>query len=182
MSNTCNINRRGALEVLAGTVVGTFNFPGSLAGQQHLEFFHRDEFEMLDVLSEIIIPADDHSPGAHAAQVAQFIDELISQSPEKTKQLWRQGLARIEGMAGAQYSRRFTACSAAEQTALMRLISQHEESPQQLEEKFFTELKRATIDGYYRSAIGIHQDLQYQGNKYVGAFPECNDGKSTQPF
>jgi hypothetical protein len=157
-------------------VVGTVNFPGSLAGQ-HPKFFSRNEFEMLDVLSEIIIPADDHSPGAHAAQVAQFMDELISQSPEKTKQLWRQGLVRIEGMANAKYRRRFTACSAAEQTALMRLISQNEESPQQPEEKFFADLKRATIDGYYRSAIGIHQDLQYQGNKYVRAFPECNDSK-----
>jgi gluconate 2-dehydrogenase subunit 3-like protein len=182
MGKTCDINRRGALQVLAGTVVGTVNFPGSLAGQQHLKFFHRDEFEMLDVLSEIIIPADNHSPGAHAAQVAQFMDELISQSPEKTKKRWREGLARIEAMAGAQYSRRFMACSAAEQTALMRLISQNEESPQQLEERFFTELKQATIDGYYRSAIGIHQDLRYQGNKYVGAFPECNDSKLTQPI
>jgi hypothetical protein len=180
MGKTCDINRRGALQVLAGTVVGTVNFPGSLAGaagQQHLKFFHRDEFEMLDVLSEIIIPADGHSPGAHAAQVAEFMDELISQSPEKTRQLWRQGLARIEEITSEQYRRRFMACSAAEQTALMRLISQNEESPQQLEEKFFTDLKRVTIDGYYRSAIGIHQDLQYQGNKYVRAFPECNDSK-----
>jgi len=180
MGKTCNINRRGALQVLAGTVVGTANFPGSLTGatgQRHPKFFHRDEFEMLDVLSEIIIPADDHSPGAHAAQVAEFMDELISQAPEKTRQLWRQGLARIEGMANAQYRRRFMACSADEQTALMRLISQNEESPQQLEEKFFVGIKRATIDGYYRSAIGIHTDLQYQGNKYIRAFPECNVSK-----
>src|SRR3954465_1497712 len=129
MGKTGNINRRGVLQVLAGTVVGTVNFPGSLAGQQHPKFFSRDELEMLDVLSEIIIPADDHSPGAHAAQVAEFMDELISQSPEKTKQLWRQGPARIEEMANAQYHRRFMACSAAEQTALMRFISQNEKSP-----------------------------------------------------
>lgn len=182
MAKTCNINRRGALQLLAGTVVGTVNFPGSLAGQQHPKFFSPDQFEILDVLSEIIIPADGHSPGAHAAQVAEFMDELISQSLEKTKQLWRQGLARMEGMANAQYSRRFMACSAAEQTALMRLISQNEESPQQLEEKFFVELKRATIDGYYRSAVGIHQDLQYQGNKYVRVFRECNDSESAEPI
>jgi len=173
-----SVNRRGALQVLAGTVVGAVNFPGSLAaaaGQPHTKFFDKNEFEMLDVLSEIIIPADDHSPGARAARVAAFIDELISQSPERAKQLWRQGLVKVEGIARAQFGRSFLACSAAEQTALMRGISENEESPQKPEEKFFADLKRATIDGYYRSAIGIHQDLQYQGNQYVKAFPGCND-------
>ena len=173
-----SINRRGALQVLAGTVAGTVNLPGLLGaatGQPHPKFFDGNEFKMLDALSEIIIPADDHSPGAHAAQVARFIDELISQSQERAKQLWRQGLAKIEDIARAQFGRSFLACSVAEQTALMRSISENEESPQQPEEKFFADLKRATVDGYYRSAIGIHQDLQYQGNRYVKTFPGCND-------
>src|SRR6185312_3531618 len=37
-------------------------------------FFTNDEFRMLDTLTELIIPSDDHSPGARAAGVAAYID------------------------------------------------------------------------------------------------------------
>ena len=43
------------------------------------------------------------------------------------------------------------------------------------EGKFFAILKRATVDGYYTSSIGIHQDLQYQGNAALSEFPGCQD-------
>src|SRR5438270_8840485 len=104
------MDRRQALHVLAGTVAGSVSLPvlsqGATGHQPTLDgrepetatrrnFFHRDELQVIDVLSEIIIPADSHSPGARAAQVPAFIDELISQSSEKTKQLWRQGLVEI---------------------------------------------------------------------------------------
>jgi gluconate 2-dehydrogenase gamma chain len=183
------MDRRQALQVLAGTVAATVSLPvlseGAAGAQSkpetrepesasHPKFFSRNELQVIDVLSEIIIPADSHSPGARAAQVAAFTDELISQSSDKTKQLWRQGLAEIESLANARYGRTFLACSIAEQEALMRLISQNEGAPKKLEEQFFADLKRATVDGYYRSAIGIHQDLQYQGNKYRLAFSGCD--------
>jgi hypothetical protein len=32
-----------------------------------------------------------------------------------------------------------------------------------------------TVNGYYSSEIGIHQDLEYQGNTYVAEFPECTN-------
>src|SRR4051794_28061012 len=146
------MDRRQALQVLAGTVAATVSLPvlseGATAGQSTPEtreaesagrpkFFSRDELQVIDVLSEIIIPADAHSPGARAAQVAAFADELISQSSEKTKQLWREGLAEMESLAQARYGRTFLACAVTEQVALMRLISQNEGSPKELQEQFF---------------------------------------------
>ena len=35
------------------------------------------------------------------------------------------------------------------------------------------ELKQMTVDGYYTSATAIHQDMEYLGNTYLAAFPEC---------
>src|SRR4051794_24661774 len=183
------MDRRQALQVLAGTVAATVSLPvlseGATAGQSTPEtreaesagrpkFFSRDELQVIDVLSEIIIPADGHSPGARAAQVAAFADELVSQSSETTKHRWRQGLSEVELLAESRYRRTLLACSLAEQVELMRLISQNEGSPQSVQEMFFADLKRATVDGYYRSAIGIHKDLQYQGNKYRLAFSGCD--------
>jgi len=43
------------------------------------------------------------------------------------------------------------------------------------------ELKRATIDGYYTSVIGIHQDLEYQGNQMVHDFKGCHHEEHSRP-
>jgi gluconate 2-dehydrogenase gamma chain len=183
------IDRRRALHLLAGTVGGTVSLPVLSEGAKGREsapetqepeivinpkFFSRDELQVIDVLSEIIIPADSHSPGARAAHVSTFTDELVSQSPETTKQRWRQGLAEVELLAKSRHQRTLLACSLAEQVELMRVISQNEGSPQNVQDVFFADLKRATVDGYYRSAIGIHKDLEYQGNKYGLAFSGCD--------
>ena len=39
-----------------------------------------------------------------------------------------------------------------------------EADPKTEEHRFFVELKRRTVKGYYTSRIGIHDDLQYKGN------------------
>lgn len=46
-------------------------------------------------------------------------------------------------------------------------------------EKFFAVTKSATIQGYYRSEIGIHKELKYKGNQVIAEFVGCltEDGK-----
>ena len=34
-------------------------------------------------------------------------------------------------------------------------------------------LKQMTVNGYYTSATGIHKEMEYVGNTYLAAFPEC---------
>jgi hypothetical protein len=53
-------------------------------------------------------------------------------------------------------------------------LSEQEEHPETTQARFFVAAKEATIDGYYTSAIGIHEDLQYQGNSYLLDFDGCN--------
>jgi hypothetical protein len=52
-------------------------------------------------------------------------------------------------------------------------MARHEGSPETALEKFFAPLKRMTIDGYYTSKIGIHEDLEYKGNTALSEFPGC---------
>jgi hypothetical protein len=40
-------------------------------------------------------------------------------------------------------------------------------------EEFFVSAKKATVEGYYTSAVGIHNDLEYQGNTVVANFEGC---------
>ncbi len=133
------------------------------------------QYATVDALAEAIIPADGHSPGARAARVADYIDLLLSESDAETKQAWTTGLAALDAAAQQQSSAPFVKLTPAQTTELLTAISRDEFAPKTPAEAFFRAAKDATIRGYYTSEIGIHKDLQYQGNKILGEFVGCAD-------
>ncbi|PYU00832.1 MAG: hypothetical protein DMG38_05950 [Acidobacteria bacterium] len=135
---------------------------GRLPSDDKLRFFTADEKELLDELMEMIIPADNHSPGAKAAEVSLFADRMVSTGSREEQQHWREGLKQMQVEARKSSLAEALAKAAA-----------HEDHPTTDLERFFQTLKHMTVNGYYTSAIGIHQDLQYQGNAYLSAFPGC---------
>ena len=144
------------------------------------KYFTTLQARTIEALSEVIIPADDHSPaGAAAAKVYECIDEIVFSSPDDVKKLWTEGLAGMDLLAIGEFGQEYAKCSTAQQVELMERISRNEEQPATPEEKFFVVLKTATIDGYYTSSIGIHQDLEYQGNTMVLEFPGCACTRNT---
>lgn len=136
-------------------------------------FFTPSEIRALDSLVETVIPADDHSPGAKAAGVSKYIDYIVSNAKEETKEIWTRGLAAMDESAQRYAQKPFADCSPDQQTFLLGKISENEGKPGAPEFRFFITLKNATINGYYRSEIGIHQDLNYQGNTPLMEFPGC---------
>jgi hypothetical protein len=138
------------------------------------KFFNPQQMKTLDLLSEVIIPQDEHSPGASAARVCDYIDVITAESVDRdAKALWVDGLAAIDKAAEGAYSRKFSDCTGEQQVALVEKISAHEEHPATIEERFFVAMKSATVRGYYTSSIGIHKDLEYQGNEFLLEFPGC---------
>ena len=127
-----------------------------------LQFFTEAQNGLLDQLMEMIIPADHHSPGAHAAQVSLFADLMVATSSQGVQKKWRIGLEMMQ----QEVARTSPA-------AALARAAQHEGQPQRELERFFAILKEMTVNGYYTSAIGIHQDLQYVGNTYLASFPGC---------
>jgi hypothetical protein len=150
------------------------------AKAQPLKFFTDEENKTVIEMSERIIPADDHSPGAKAARVNEYIDLVVSESPESTKQAWREGLAAIGKMSRDKFGKGFFDASADQQIALLTEISKNERSPQTVEERFFRTIKYATIDGYYTSEIGIKKELQYKGNSFLKEFTGCTHPEHQQ--
>jgi hypothetical protein len=143
------------------------------AKPQPLKFFTPEENRTVIEMSERIIPADDSSPGAKAARVNEYIDLIVSESPDAVKQTWRDGLAAVNKMSGDKFSKPFADASAEQQVELLKAISKNERNPQTVEEKFFRTIKNATIDGYYTTEIGIKQELKYKGNSYLKEFVGC---------
>lgn len=142
-------------------------------GPQPLRFFTLAEIAAIATITELIIPADAHSPGAKEAEVPAFVDLMVSESPQETRSLWRDGLAAVEKMSQSKFSKAFNNASPDQQIELLTEISENEFKPKTLEERFFTAIKNLTIDSYYTSEIGIHKDLQYKGNTYQKEFPGC---------
>ncbi|MEP7339780.1 MAG: gluconate 2-dehydrogenase subunit 3 family protein, partial [Acidobacteriota bacterium] len=138
---------------------------------QQPRFFTADELALVDELSELIIPADEHSPGARAAKAAEYIDERLAETlEEKPKQDWRDGLKLVDQLSIEMHGKAFMQSSPDQRIALLTRIAANEESPQKPEEKFFVELKSRVAHAYYTSKIGIHQELEYKGNTYLREF------------
>ena len=126
---------------------------------------------MVDELSELIIPADEHSHGARAAKAAEYIDQRLAESPEEEpKREWREGLKLIDQISNEMNGRSFMQSSPEQRIALLERIAQNETNPQKPEEKFFVELKSRVAHAYYTSKIGIQNELEYKGNTYLREF------------
>jgi hypothetical protein len=197
MSDENNVSRRNALKGLALGLGAAGSLPilnnHGLAQQAHVhdahateaqspatakkpeppKFFSASQMALISAISELIIPTDDHSPGALAAEVPAFTDLMISESPAEAKKLWTDGLAAVDALSQSRYQAAFTGATPAQQTALLTEISKNEASPKSIEERFFRAIKNMTIDGYYTSKVGIQQELQYKGNTYLKEFKGC---------
>ena len=131
-------------------------------------FLTKEELALLDELSELIVPADDHSPGARAAKAAEFIDRQLAEAFDPAeRQQWRDGLARIEKLSHDMHGKAFLQTGPAQRVAVLTRIAQHEEKPQTPDEEFFVALKGRVVHAYYSSEIGIKQELEYKGNVFL---------------
>ncbi|MEK6407922.1 MAG: gluconate 2-dehydrogenase subunit 3 family protein [Acidobacteriota bacterium] len=160
----------GGSAAIAVTLVGVESAAQASQDKSPL-FFTKEEFALVDELTELIIPADDHSPGARAALVAGYIDFRLSESfEENPRTLWRDGLKLIEQLSQEMHGKSFLESSEEQRIALLTRIAQNEMRPVKPEEMFFRELKSRTARAYYTSKIGIHTEMEYKGNTYLKEF------------
>ena len=176
VGSTCYAVQAGTLKAASPTAVHVHQAlkAADVANQPvRSTVFNNHHLKTIAALSENIIPTDSHSPGAKAARVDEFVNETVSASGQAIQRLWVDGLAAVNKLAEREFGKSFADCSADQQIKILTRISQNEEKPATLEERFFVALKQATVDGYYLSDVGIHQELQYQGNAVLAEFPGC---------
>ncbi len=129
------------------------------------KFLTRAQYALVDELTEILIPADEHSGGARAAGVAAYIDQRLAEAIEpEPKQRFVAGLTRVDQLAHEAKGTGFLSLSPADREAIVTKMAAEEEAPKSEEGKFFAQLKRHTVRGYYTSKIGIHDEMEYKGN------------------
>jgi gluconate 2-dehydrogenase gamma chain len=172
MNGPEDLTRREALKAAVGSVVATHAVAArAAAAAPTLRFFTADEFALADVLSELLIPADDHSGGARAAAVVPYIDMYLADAfTDEPRSVWRDGLKRLEELARRTYGFGFVRLRSADQTALVAKLAATELKPTSEEGQFFVEFKRQVVHAYYTSRVGIHDELEYKGNVMLDEF------------
>ena len=168
---TDDVTRRDALKLGAAITVAVSVDAAKALAAQPAAFFTREELALVDELAEMIIPADDHSPGARAAKAAAYIDARLAEAFDAAdRTTWRNGLRLIEQLSRRASGRAFLESTPAERLALLERIAANEGKPEKPEEHFFAELKSRVVSAYYTSEIGIKQEMEYRGNTYQAEF------------
>lgn len=173
------LSRREAIARLLGagmvTAVGAdlleaFAAPAALPYRPR--FFGDADFRSVASIASRIIPSDE-TPGASEARVEEWIDFFTAESEGARQTLYREGLARLEGLCQEQHRRGFVALDERLQDeALTRLATS---SPE-----FFEAVKGDTIVGFYTSEAGL-KELHWGGQMFHSECPGCTHPEHLKP-
>lgn len=171
-----------SLAALAGASAGFSRWSFALSAQSEAaqspataqyspQFFTLAEYQTVEILTELILPTDNGSPGAKEAGVAEFIDFMVK-SDTSLHEPFRRGLVWLDHASGARKS--FAELSVAEQTRLLDRLAYKKNYRAQDKpgRDFFKLIRQYTVMGFYTTKIGL-QALEFPGLKFYGTSPGC---------
>ena len=128
------------------------------------------EYATLQRLSDLIIPADEHSKGALAAGSADFIDFMCA-AAEEMRDIYSGGILWLDTAMQKRHGKDFVSSTPEQQTAMLDQIAYRKNASPESNPgiHFFTWCRRMVADAYYTSPIGI-KDLGYMGNAALSHF------------
>jgi Gluconate 2-dehydrogenase subunit 3 len=141
-------------------------------GEWKPRVFRESELDTVAALAERIIPETD-TPGARGALVHQYIDFVLSEGEAAVRERFREGLAWLDGRSAALHGQPFARLTPARQDALLTRLSEGASDEERAGAAFFAEAKRLTVDGYYRSEVGMKQELGFDGRTFLAEFEGC---------
>lgn len=142
------------------------------------KFFTDEERELVRVLANLVIPADDKSGSAEDANTTAFIEfTLLDRKSMQTP--IRGGLRWINLEANKRFGKGFAASSEAEQKQILDDIAYPETARPEMSQgvSFFNSFRGLVLTGFFSSKIGV-ADLQFMGNtpnNWTGAPQEWLD-------
>lgn len=134
------------------------------------------EYELLTVLSDLIIPADERTGSATAAGVPACVDDFLTIRGELLLDQIRGGFLWLDSESRRLHGADFTKLTVAQQKALLDRIAYPRRAA--LEDRnaaaFFNHLRDLVVNAFYSSETGV-KDLQYEGNTMVMDWQGCPD-------
>jgi gluconate 2-dehydrogenase gamma chain len=142
--------------------------------------FNDHQWRAVQVLSDLIIPADERSGSATAAGVPEFIDDWLDfrKREDGNENLSAQilgGLAWLDLESSHLFQKDFAVAAAAQQKQILDRIAwpARAAAADRRWANFFTHFRDLTVSGFFSSKMGV-ADLPYLGNKAVGEWKGCD--------
>ena len=127
-------------------------------------FFTDAEKRLVEVLSDIIIPADEESGSASESGVVEFIEFMMKDIPSLQVPV-RGGLMWLNNESKKRFDKLFVDCSDAEKSEIIEDIAWPENATPDMAYGvgFFNRMRNLVATGFFTSEIGVEY-LGYQGN------------------
>jgi len=137
------------------------------------KFFTAHEYDTVQLLSEMIIPADERSGGAKDAGVPEFMDFTMVDQPARQVAM-RGGLSWLDLECQRRFDTTFVGATDAQRREVLDDISTYGQLKPGLThgQAFFRGFRDLTASGFWTSKMGI-TDLGYVGNKALGDWSGC---------
>ena len=142
--------------------------------------FNDRQWLSVQVLCDLIIPADEHSGSATAAGVPEFIDDWLDfrareDGNENLSAGILGGLAWLDLEATRLFQKDFAAAAPAEQKQILDRIAwpARAAGADRRWAAFFTHFRDLTVSGFFSSRMGV-ADLPYLGNRAVAEWKGCD--------
>ena len=128
------------------------------------------EYRTLERLADLIIPAEEGSPGALEAGAADWID-LMSSVNEQLLDIYTGGIAWLDRAMLARHSTDFLSAPPEQQTAMLDLIAYRKNDGPEPGPgiRFFAWARKMVVDAYYTTPYGV-KAIGYMGNKAQSHF------------
>lgn len=149
-------------------------------GPYKRQTFDDHQWQTINVLCDLIIPADEHGGSATQAGVPEFIDDWIAFRTEQdgNENLKAQifgGLMWLDRESNAQFQKNFADAAAGQQKQLLDRVAYPKKAAKEDHAwaVFFSELRSLTVGGYFSSKMGVAA-LPYLGNTAVEHWIGCD--------
>ncbi|HTV54489.1 MAG TPA: gluconate 2-dehydrogenase subunit 3 family protein [Terriglobia bacterium] len=192
-----SLNRRDLLKVITAAPAAAMVVPG-LAGESAVaaqesgggyqpKFFNTHEYQTVTVLSDWIIPADEHSGSATQAGVPEFMDDWLNAEeagggpPRHHRRVSATmgtealgSLTWIDMECNRLHGNDFVDCSRDQQKQILdRIAYPGKAAPEDVNAAAaFSRVRDLVLGGYFSSKMGIEY-LPYLGNHYVEQWNGC---------
>jgi hypothetical protein len=186
------VNRREALQRVALLLGGTISAPvvqavlGGCRPSSHYtpHTLKPEQFELITSIADLIIPATE-TTGAKGVGVPEFIDLILTECySAKDRDRFLAGLADFEVQFLQKKGTTFLQAKSEEQTEILTELDREAVAARRSGAKdlaFFGMMKELTLIGYYTSAVGANDELQFQPatDRFDGCIPvERVDGRA----
>jgi gluconate 2-dehydrogenase gamma chain len=127
-------------------------------------FFTDSEMEIIEILADIIIPADEESGSATDAGVPDFIEFMMKDMPQLQVPT-RGGLMWLNSECKRRFNTIFAECSESQRMEVIDDIAWPDDADPEMMfgVRFFNRMRDLVSTGFFTSQIGVEY-LGYQGN------------------